>query len=621
MRRRIVIAAFIIVALFGIVAIATPWFLSSDIVKERIAGRIEELTGLKTTLRGTPKLSIIPFLGIKLKDVVIATPAGLDADFGDGPLVSMESLKGSLKLLPAIMGEPELANFKLVRPKFNLRVSRTGKVNWYSSNGALAKLLAEAISNKSGENNSGNNSHTTSLKLGSFEIVNGTINYQNDRLGQTAELTSVNIELSWPGTARRANISGSMVWEGEIVRIAASADQPINLLAGGASEILIDVQSNPLNARIEGLADTNLRSQFSGSAEFSSPSVRQFLAWTGYDLAPGSTPGEFQINSKLIANPNNLKFQDATISMDGNTGTGFMELTVSEAKRIGLAGTLAFESLNFDPYFQALTTDNRDKGTTEIAKIGLIDEFDLDLRFSANTATLGSLNLTAMAATAQVRDGGLILDVGEATLFGGMVQAQVQAEKEEGVPAGDLKLNLIDIELKQLSNFVSLGQITVIGKGTASLSLKSRGNNTSELIQRLNGTATMSASSGRIDGLNIAEIAIDGKKEVILDTTKVLAKTTEFSKMKIALHIANGIALLEDGQLEGKNLLAKLGGKFDLWRGSLAMNGRVLLSKSGTPMTQDANDISHDIPFFVGGTFTAPLIASDLFSQDAGKGR
>lgn len=616
MKRLWVISALVVVAIVGIVVVATPWLLSSDIVKERITGRIEELTGLKTTLRGTPKLSIIPFMGIKLGDVVIATPTGLESEFGDEPLVSMESLKGSLKLLPAIIGEPELANFKLVRPKFNLKVSRTGKVNWYSSKGALAKLLAQAINNKSG-----NNPQTGSIKLGSFEIINGTISYQNDRLGQTAELTSVNIQISWPGTARRASISGSMVWEGEIVKIAASADKPINLLAGGASEILIDVQSNPLNAHIEGMADTNLRSQFSGTTEISSPSVRQFLAWAGYDLAPGSTPGELQLSSKLIANPNNLKFQGATISMDGNTGTGFVELTISETKRIGLAGTLAFESLNFDPYFQALVKDNSDTGTTEIAKIGLIDEFDLDLRFSANTATLGVLNLTSMAATAQIRDGGLILDVGEATLFGGMVQAQIQAEKEDGVPAGDLKLNLIDVELEQLSEFASPDGITIIGKGTASLSLKSRGNNTSELIQHLNGKTTISASSGRIDGLNIAEIAINGKNEIILDTSKVLAKTTEFSKMNIALHIANGIALLEDTQLEGKNLLAILGGKVDLWRGSLAMKGRVLLSKSGTPATQDASDISHNIPFFVGGTFAAPLIASDLFTDDNGNGR
>ena len=616
MRRLLVISALVIVALFGIVAVATPWLLSSDIVKERIAGRIEELTGLKITLRGTPKLSIIPFLGIKLKDVVIATPAGLEAEFGDDPLVSMESLKGSLKLLPAIAGEPELASFKLIRPKFNLKISRTGKVNWYSKTGALAKLLSATIKDKSD-----GNPQTGSIKLGSFEIINGTINYQNDRLGQTAEMTSVNIEMSWPGTAQRAIITGSLVWEGEIVKIAASADAPVNLLAGGASDILIDVQSNPLNARIEGLADTNLRSQFSGTAEISSPSVRQFLAWAGYDLAPGSTPGELQLSSKLIANPNNMKFQDATISMDGNSGTGFMELTLSDTNRIGLAGTLAFQSLNFDPYYQALIRDNSDTGTTEIAKIGLIDEFDLDLRFSANTATLGTLNLTSMAATTQIRGGGLILDVGEATLFGGMVQAQIQAAKVDGVPAGDLKLNLIDIELEQLSEFVFAEIITFFGKGTASLSLKSRGNNTSELIQHLNGKTTISASSGRIDGLNIAEIAIDGKNEIILDTTKVLAKTTEFSKMKIALHIANGIALLEDSQLEGKNLLAKIGGKVDLWRGSLAMNGRVLLSKSGNPVTQDVSDISHNIPFFVGGTFNAPLIASDLFAEDSGKGR
>ena len=614
MKRILIISAFAVVAIFGIIAIATPWLLSSEIVKRRIADRIEELAGLKTTLKGNPKLSIIPFLGIKLKDVVIATPAGLETEFGDEPLVSMEALKGSLKLLPAIIGKPELANFKLVRPKFNLKVSRAGKLNWHSSTGALSKLLSAVD-----KNTPNNDQPIGSIRLGSFEIINGTISYQNDRLGRTAQLTSVNIELSWPDTAQQAAITGSMVWEGEIVKIAARADNPINLLTGRASEILIDVQSNPLNAQFEGLADTNLRPQVSGTVEISSPSVRQLLAWTGNNLAPGSTPGELRLSSKLIADSKNMKFQDATISMDGNTGTGFIELTVAEANRIGLAGTLAFQNLNFDPYFQALIDDNSDTGTTEIAKIGLIDEFDLDLRFSADTATLDTLELSSMAATVQIRDGGLILDVGEATLFGGMVQAQVQAAKEDDIPAGDLKLNLIDIELEQLSEFISPDGISIIGTGTASLSLKSRGKNASKLIQHLNGTATISASSGRIDGLNIAEIAIDGKNEIILDAAKVLAKTTEFSKLKIGMHIANGIALLEDSHVEGENMLARIGGKVDLWRGSLAMNGRVLLSKSGTPATQDASNLTHDIPFFVGGTFTAPLIASDLFTEGSGK--
>ena len=616
MKRRLTVFALLIVVVFTIVTIATPWLLSSDIVKERIAGRIEELTGLKTTLRGTPKLSFIPFLGIKLRDVVIAGPAGEESVFGDEPLVSMEALKGNLKLLPAIFGNPELDNFKLIRPRFNLKVSKSGQVNWFSSKGKLSQLLFAAMQKK-------NNAveQTESIRLGSFEIVNGTISYQNEKLGSVDELTSVNIELTWPDTDTRAEIAGSLVWRGENVKIAARVDQPMNILSGGASDILLDMHSDLLNARFEGNADMKLTSQFAGTAEISSPSVRQYLAWTGYDLAPGSTPGELTLNSNLIATPSTMKFQDATISLDGDTATGFMEMTLSNTSRIGLAGTFAFDTLNFEPYFQALLRDGDEAGATKIAKLELIDEFDLDLRFSANTATLSKLTLTSVAATVQVRDGNVILDIGEATLFGGMVQAQIQANKKEGVPNGELKLNLIGIELDQLSSLVLSRGIKIAGNGSASLTLKSKGNNTSELIQRLNGKASISATSGQLEGINIAEIAIDGKSEIILDNTKVLSKSTGFTKFKLGMHIANGIAILEDSLLEGENLLAKIGGKADLWRGSLAMNGRVLLSKSGTPAEPDAKDITHDIPFFVGGTFSAPLFASDIFSEDSGKGR
>lgn len=616
MRRLLLIFAFVAIAATAVVIIATPWLLSSDIVKARIAHRIEELTGLKTTLRGTPVLTLIPFLGIKLSDVVVESPDGNDNAFGNQPLVSMDSLKGSLKLFPAIFGTPELANFKLVRPKFNLKISRSGKANWYSSTGALSKLLSAAINNK----NAPNGSHD-SIKLARFEIVNGTISYQNDRLGQTNMLTSVNIVLNWPDTNARAEMSGSMVWRGENVKISAGIDRPIDLLSGGNSDLVLDIRSNPLNAHIKGNADMNLTSQFSGNAEISSPSVRQYLSWVGYDLVPGSTPGALDVSSNIIATPNTVKFQGATVSMDGNTGTGFLELTMSENKRPGLAGTLAFQNLSFDPYFQALIKDGDTASEAEIAKIGLIDEFNLDLRFSANTATLSDIMLTSMAATVQIRDGGIILDIGEASLFGGMVQSQLQASKIDGVPTGELKLNLIDIDMEQLSKLIAPEGIEIAGKGTASLILKSRGRNASQLIQRLNGNATITATSGRLEGINIAEIAIDGESEIILDNTKVLSKETKFTKLNIGMHIANGIAILEDSRIEGEGLLAIIGGKADLWRGSLAMNGHVLMSKSGTPEKPDGEDITHNIPFFVGGTFGAPLFASDIFSNDSGKGR
>ncbi len=70
--RRFAIVLAIIAIIAALSVIAAPWLLSSDIVKQRIASRIEELTGLKTVLKGTPKLSLFPYLEIKLRDVIIA---------------------------------------------------------------------------------------------------------------------------------------------------------------------------------------------------------------------------------------------------------------------------------------------------------------------------------------------------------------------------------------------------------------------------------------------------------------------------------------------------------------------------------------------------------------------
>ena len=608
--KRLAILSALALIMVAIAAIATPWLLSSGFVKERIAARIEELTGLETTLKGEPKLSFVPFLGIKLNDVVVASPPDMARLYGDEPLVSMSALKGNLRLLPAIFGRPELANFKLIRPQFDLKVTPEGSVNWFSNAGAFSRLLL-AMTKEGDEDGSAEH-----LRLGNFQIVNGAINYQNDQSGHRLKITSLNVEISWPRTDGVATVTGSMVWQGEVVEFALRTDTPLDLLTGGASDIIFNLKSNSLEARIEGKADRNISSQFVGTVNITSPSVRQFLAWIGYDLSPGSTPGELKLTSKLLASASNLKFQDASISMDGNTGTGFIDMSISDKGRVGLSGTLALDALNFDPYFQAILKGSGDATTAkEIAEIGLIDKFDLDLRFSAKTAVLGDLSMTSMAATVQARDGNLILDVGEATIFDGMIQAQLQASKEDGLPAGEVKLNLVDIDLDQLSQIITTGGIKIIGRGTATVSLKSKGRNASQLMRRLNGNTTLSAVSGRLEGLNIAEIAIDGENSIILDNTKVLAKTTEFSKLEVGMHIANGIAFFQNSRVEGERLLAKIGGKVDLWRSSLAMNGRVLLSTSKTPDEKNPQDITHNIPFFVGGTLDAPLFAPDLFSS------
>jgi AsmA protein len=615
MKRAAIVLTFV-AAFTALAALAAPWLLSTDIVKQRIASRIEELTGLRTTLKGDPKLSLFPYLEIKLKDVVIANPADKDQAWGDEPFVSMDALKGRVKLLSAILGQPELADFKLIRPRFNLRVTRQGKANWQNKKGALARLLSKHASNddQSTLDEDVLPTEMPPVKLGNIEIINGIIEYQNDQLGRVAKITSLNMNLAWPDIGSAASFSGSMVWRGEVTSFFGSADEPGSLFNEGASKVKFGIKSTSMLAEFTGLADFSLGPQIVGKTELSSPSVRQFLGWVGYDLLPGSTPGILKVSSGLVATGSSFKFQDLVISLDGNAGTGFIDMTIARKKRVKFEGTLAFGALSFDPYFQALDANKGNGSDPEIAKIGLLNEFNLDLRFSANKASLGDLTMTSMAATAQLRDGKVIIDVGEATLFGGMIQAQLQAREEDGTPRGEIKINMFDVELEKLSRLVSRSSLKIIGKGSATVLLKSKGRNASQLMQRLNGTATISAAEGEIVGLNLAAIVADGNNSVFLDANKVLAKSTSFNKLRLGMHIANGIAHLENTQLEGKQILAKLFGKADLWRRSLAMNGSVLLFKSGTASKDDAENISLNIPFFVGGTLSVPLFIPDLLS-------
>ncbi len=615
MKRVAILLAFVAL-LAGLFAIATPWLLSSDMVKQRLASRIEELTGLKTTLKGSPKLSILPFLGLKLKDVVVSNPPDMQQLYGDEPFISMASFKGRLKLLPAIMGKPELADFKMIRPRFNLRITKSGVPNWKTSNGLISRIFSKPLNTDSPGD--AENLHRTisasPVKLGNFEIINGIIDFRDERTGHSTQITSINANIAWPSTDVAVSASGSMVLAGEVTQFSGEISEPAKLLANSVSDIEFSMKSTPLTGQFSGIADLSLSPQITGKIKLRSPSVRQFLGWAGYDLLPGSTPGELTLESDMVATTRNYKFQNASLSMDGNAGTGFMDMSVSPEKRIKFAGTLAFDTLSFDPYFDALDASGKDGKTPGIAKAGLINEFDIDLRFSAKTATLGNITMTEMAATAQLRDGNVIIDVGEAGMIGGMVQAQLQAKEEAGIPAGEIKLNFIDVDLERLSQIVLPSNFRIIGKGSATVLLKSAGRNASQLMQKLNGSATITAVSGRIEGLDLAAIVKDGANAVFLDANEVLAKSTSFTKLHVGVEIANGIALLRKTRLEGDRIMAVLNGKADLWRKSLAMNGRVLLYKAKIDVLDDPENISLRIPFFVGGTLDAPLFAPGFSS-------
>ena len=229
--KRVIIVISVLMAFVGAILVALPLFVSSDNVRARILSQIQDLTGRAVAFRGNPTVSLNPFLGIEISDLVVADPL---AGPSDPPLLSIERMKGRLNILPAFLGRADIEEYQLLRPRLRLTVAGDGTSNWIFQSGQLHDAL-EQTSRETAEDPS---ITTEAVVLGNFEVVDGAIDYENEISGQTESITNITGSLSWPSTAHQARINGSGVWRGEGIEATFNVNEPMKLFAGKESDLV-----------------------------------------------------------------------------------------------------------------------------------------------------------------------------------------------------------------------------------------------------------------------------------------------------------------------------------------------------------------------------------------------
>jgi AsmA protein len=155
------------------------------------------------SLRGEPELDFFPRLTVTLKDVQVGAPAGMS----NADIITMERLEGTVRLLPLVIGQVEIASFRIVRPLVHLVREAGGARNWTFDSGAAALQLAFA----------------GDVPLGEFFLEDGTLIYENRETGAAERLDSLSLALQWPSVRQPLALSGSGIWRGEQVSLSADA--------------------------------------------------------------------------------------------------------------------------------------------------------------------------------------------------------------------------------------------------------------------------------------------------------------------------------------------------------------------------------------------------------------
>lgn len=565
-----IIAGFIaVLVILGFLIISGPFVISSDVIGAKLTAKLESLTGKKVTFESNIKLSYIPYMWLQVSSLKLTDD---QASEGEPAFLEVEQVNTQIELLPLLTGRIELSEFTLLRPKLNLKTTTGGVNNWTSSQGEISRAISTTYDNRL--NNTEND--ITQATLGSLDVKDGIITYNNLIDDSQEQITNINGTLSWPAIDNSTSISSNGIWRGELFTLTAEIADPLEIISGGESNIDFEIDSQPIAINFSGMANMLSNLFISGDIETSTPSIKRLAETFGFDAGDQSDIQNWNASGKLEASATKMDLTDGVFTVGDNSATGILQLINEENLNSKLIGTLAFQEINLPFYFERI------KGTNDFKPIS-IKNLDVDLRLSTQTLNLGSITLEDVAASIILNESGWNFDIGNSTAFDGIVTAKFGQSIKESSRQSFLNVKTDNINIGNLLQ-TTLGEkeLSVTGEGNFKTNLRTNSLQGDFLNLELNGDVDGTITSGSLIGIDlpallnqnetIGELELEG-----FDKTKI----TPFDSFQTKFFLNKGIANLAQTELTIADQIIRLSGKIDLQTGDLNLQAQEV--KEGIP--------------------------------------
>jgi AsmA protein len=228
--------------------------------------------------------------------------------------------------------------------------------------------------------------------------------------------------------------------------------------------------------------------------------------------------------------------------------------------------------------------------------------FEIDLRLSAGKVTIGHARLGRTAVAASLRAGKLLVTVGEAQAYGGVIRGSLALAKAEGGAEIKSEMQFADVDLDAcLGELFGLRRIE--GKGNLSFALEGAGDSVFALTRNLSGTVNLGAEHGALAGINVEQVLRRLERRP-LSPGDYRSGRTPFDKLTVALKVANGAVTVADATLDGAAVRIALAGSASIPTRELDLTGTAALLNG-------PNEVAFELPFVVNGPWDSPMPLPD----------
>jgi len=592
-RKGLWVAGGVVVALALFLA-ALPYLASTQIVRDRIALELSAWSGYRVSLGGgTPEIDVWPSFQAHFSDVSFSTWS----DASHTPVLSAERVDVELSALSALAGHVVFSSARLVRPTLRVEAGSFYLPASPQSGRVLHSIeTAQTIVARDPAN-----PDVRALPRDAF----GTVEFSDGRIitagpnGDEELASGIAGRLEWATLDRSAKLSATGIWRGENVTLEMSAEQPLVLLGGGPSRIVLSLRAAPMTVSYEGTAGLTAQPFFQGELAFATPSLRRMLEWSRTESAAGTAIGSLAVTGEVVGDVNRMKFENTEIVLDGNPGVGVVELAL--ASRVPtISGTLAFENLDLRSFLSVFTSArNGDAIDTMFA-----ERVGLDLRLSAAHATAGAVELNQVAATAQVKEGLAAFDISDATAFGGMLQAGIRFDRKADGNQAEIRLLGENLDGVELAKALGWSRLVPAARVALSATLKGPADGWRAFAAGANGTLSANLGQGSVSGFDLAAFRQRTQGAGFFAFAEIAKGTLPIAGGELKGSVAGGVVKIEKAEVRAERTVLSLAGLVPYLEGGLALSGSVLAERAAEAATAWVPEVG----FFVGGSWSAPFI-------------
>lgn len=583
--RRLGIAAAVLVGTAVAGLGAASYLISPEAAGNSVLTEIKTATGFEPELRGPVSLSLFPTPRLALGEVTLAGSERAD------PALTAELLVAHVRWLPLLTGRFEVADITLERPTIAVKFDDDGRSNW----SPLIDTLARTV-------RSGGHGAPT-LSFSEVRIANGSVEIEGASRSAKETLDHVDLSLAWPAIAKTFAATGRITWRDERLDVGLAIGDFPAALVGDDSGVKLRIGGPPLKLAYDGVVGYRPNLRLDGTLAADAVSLRNAMSWVSGRSFVGSGLGRFALKARTHMVGGNLGLSNLNIELDGNVAEGVLGIATRD--RPTLQGTLASETLDLSPYgsVRLLESDGRRWDTSPIT-LDWLNGVDFDLRLSAARVIATQTRLQRTAIAASLRNSRLVITLGESRGCNGAINGSLVLTKTDEGAQLRSQLRMANVDLDTcLADLLGVRRLE--GKGNLLVSLDGQGKSIMAMTRTLNGSVTLTAAKGALNGFDIEQLLRRLERRPLGGSADFRTGRTPFDSLDIGLKIARGTATVEQVRFDGTGVKLVLNGTATVPTRDLDLTGTAsLVTPSDAPPP-------FELPFFVQGNWDDPIMLPD----------